>query len=86
MAGKTNFFVDFPKVNYRFGTNELPIKFQDLSVYIDLFDQVAEYSTFYENYQVQNNERPDHVSYNLYDTTDFSWTFFLLNEKLRQTG
>lgn len=86
MAGNTNFFLDFPKVKYRFGNNELPVTFQDLSVYIDLFDQVAEYSTFYENYQIQNNERPDHTSYTLYERPDYHWTFFLLNEKLRKTG
>lgn len=86
MAGETNFFLDFQKVNYRFGTNELPVTFQDLSVYIDLFDQVAEYSTFYENYQIQNNERPDTTSYTLYERPDYHWTFFLLNEKLRKSG
>jgi len=86
MAGTTNFFVNFPKRDYRFGNNESAVLFQDLSVYIDIFDQVRQYSTFYENYQIQNNERPDHVSYNLYKTTDHYWTFFLLNEHLRLNG
>ena len=86
MAGDTNFFVNFPPVSYRFGDKELPVQFQDLSVYIDIFDQVSEYSTFYENYQIQNHERPDHVSFNLYGTTNHYWTFFLLNDKLRLSG
>ena len=85
MAG-TNFFIDFPKVNYRFGSNELPVTFQDLSVYIDIFDQVAQYSSYYENYQIQNGERPDHVSYKLYERPDYHWTFYLLNEKLRKSS
>ena len=86
MAGDTNFFVNFPKRDYRFGTNEAAVQFQDLSVYIDLFDQVKEYSTYYESYQIQNNERPDHVSHNLYGTTDHYWTFWLLNDHLRLNG
>lgn len=86
MIGDTNLFSFFPKVNYRFGDNELPIRFEDLSVYIDIFDQVREYSSFYESYQIQNNERPDHTSQYLYGTTDHYWTFFLLNEKLRLSG
>jgi hypothetical protein len=85
-TGDTNFFVNFPKRDYSFGDNEAPVNFQDLSVYIDIFDQVRQYSTFYQSYQIQNNERPDQVSYNLYRTTDHYWTFFLLNEHLRLNG
>lgn len=86
MTGITNYFRDFQKVEYRFGSNELPVKFQDLSVYIDLFDQVSNFGSFYENYQVQNNERPDNASQTLYDRPDYHWTFFLLNPHLRQSG
>lgn len=86
MAGTTNFFTNFPKRDYRFGDNEYAVRFQDLSVYIDILDQVRQYSSFYESYQIQNNERPDHVSYNLYRTEEHYWTFFLLNEHLRLNG
>ena len=85
MAG-TNFFRDFRKVNYHFGDNELPVAFQDISIYVDIFDQVAQYSSFYQNYQIQNGERPDHVSYKLYNTPEYHWTFFFLNEKLRRSS
>ena len=86
MAGITNYFRDFQKVDYRFGSNELPVKFQDLSIYIDLFDQISDFGSFYENYQIQNNERPDNASQTLYRRPDYHWTFFLLNAHLRQTG
>jgi hypothetical protein len=86
MAGSSNYFVNFPKRDYRFGDNESAVSFQDLSVYIDIFDQVRQYTSFYESYQIQNNERPDHVSYNLYRTEEHYWTFFLLNEHLRLNG
>ena len=83
---QTKFFKNFPKVDYRFGDNELPVKQQDLSVYIDALDQVKEYGSFYMNYQIQNKQRPDHISQILYDTTDYHWTFFLMNDKLREQG
>lgn len=82
----TNFFKDFPKVDYRFGTNEPPTRWQDLSVYIDAFDQVQEYGAFYMDYQIQNPERPDQVSMKLYNTPDYYWTFFLMNDHLREQG
>lgn len=82
----TNFFQEFPKVDYRFGSNEQPVRWQDLSVYIDAFDQVQEYGSFYMDYQIQNPERPDQVSQKLYGTTDYYWTFFLMNNHLREQG
>lgn len=82
----TTFFKDFPKVDYRFGDNEQPVRWQDLSVYIDTFDQVQEYGTFYTDYQIQNPERPDQVSMKLYNTPDYYWTFFLMNDHLREQG
>ena len=82
----TNFFQDFPKVDYRFGDNEQPVRWQDLSVYIDAFDQVQEYGAFYMDYQIQNPERPDQVSMKLYNTPDYYWTFFLMNDHLREQG
>ena len=85
MSG-TKYFRNFPKTPYQFGDGELPISVQDLSVYIDAFDQVREFKSFYQTYQVQNNERPDHVSKKLYGTTDYYWTFFLMNPHLRISG
>lgn len=85
MSG-TKFFRNFPMVPYQFGDAELPINFQNLSIYIDAFDQVREFKSFYQTYQVQNNERPDHVAFKLYGTTDFYWTFFLMNPHLRISG
>lgn len=85
MSG-TKFFSNFPKVNYRFGDNELPVQFQDLSVYIDMFDQSKGRFDYYQSYYIQENQRPDQLSYELYGTTDYYWTLFLNNEKLRING
>lgn len=82
----SNFFQKFPKVSYRFGDKESPVEFQDLSVYIDAIDQVKEYASFYQNYQIKSGERPDHVSYILYDNANYGWTFWLMNDHLRERG
>ncbi len=82
----TSFFRDFPKTNYLFGDAELPVNFQNLSVYIDAFDQVREYKAYYQKYTIKNNERPDQLSFDLYGTVDYYWTFFLMNEHLRISG
>lgn len=80
------FFNNFPRIDYKFGDEILPSRFQNLSVYIDLIDQVTDDANFYEKYTIIDGERPDILSYKLYGTTDLYWTFFLLNEKLRRQG
>jgi len=85
MSG-TKFFKNFPETDYRFGDNERPVPFDNLSVYIDIFDQVREDYIYYESYYIKNNQRPDQLSYEIYGTTDYYWTFFLSNEHLRVHG
>ena len=81
-----SFFRNFPFVGYNFGDNLDPAAFQNLAVYTDVVDQYKDDLAFYELYYIQDNERPDNLSYRLYGTTEFYWTFFLLNDKLRQQG
>lgn len=82
----SNYFRDFPKVDYRFGDNELPVKFQHIGTYVDILDQVKQYNVFYETYSIQNGERPDALSYKLYGSSNYYWTFYLLNHNLRDHG
>jgi len=81
-----SFFRNFPLVNYNFGDETSTAVFQNLSVYIDIIDQISDEVSFYEEYYVQDGERPDTLSYRLYGTVDYYWTFFLLNEHLRVQG
>jgi hypothetical protein len=85
MSG-TSFFSLFPKVPYQFGDGSSFVNYQNLSVYIDAFDQVREYKTFYQKYFIKENQRPDQLSLEIYGTTDYYWTFFLMNEHLRTNG
>lgn len=82
----STFFQSFPLLDYKFGDEINTALFQNLSVYVDLIDQIAEDGSFYEKYTIQDGERPDTLSYKLYGTTDYYWTFFLLNDHIRQQG
>lgn len=82
----SNYFINFPIVKYRFGDAEDPSLFQHIGSYIDLIDQVVDVTTSYEDYYVAEHERPDVVSHKLYGNSNYGWTFFLLNEKLRVQG
>lgn len=82
----SNYFRNFPVVDYRFGNNELPVKFQHLGTYVDILDQVKQYSVYYETYTIENGERPDALSFKLYETPNYYWTFYLLNHNLRDHG
>lgn len=82
----TKYFRQFQKLYYRFGDNESPVIFQNLSQYVDLIDQIKTNISFFQDYTILSKERPDTTSFKLYDTPEYYWTFFLLNDKLRESG
>lgn len=80
------YFRDYPKTLYRFGDEKTTEQFQDLSSYIDIIDQVKDDASVYTKYYIMNNERPDQLSYKLYGSPDFHWTFFVMNDNIREQG
>ena len=80
------YFRNFPFIKYSFGDNEPEVYFQKLSAAIDLFDEIKQDVSFVTKKEVLDFERPDTFSYKLYNTTDYYWTFFLMNDKLRESG
>lgn len=82
----TKYFKKFDKIYYTFGDETSPAIIQDLSTYVDLIDQIKSNNAFYEDYTIVSGERPDTTSFKLYGTTDYYWTFFLLNDQLREQG
>ena len=82
----SNYFKKFPKVDYYFGDQTTSNKFQHIGVYIDVIDQVKEYGVYYETYNIRNGERPEQLSYSLYGDVNHYWTFYLLNDHLREKG
>lgn len=80
------FFTGFPEIVYKYGNEKDFNRTQNLSVYIDIIDRLKDNSSLYTFYDLYDGERPDQVSQMLYDTTDYYWTFFLLNDNLKTKG
>lgn len=89
-----DYFKFFPRTLYVYGneaedigTGDIQTQFvHDLSAYVEVIDQVRQNSSFHLKYYIQENERPDQVSYKLYGSTNYHWTFFMLNDTLREQG
>jgi hypothetical protein len=81
-----SYFRYFPRVDYLFGDEQRPDQFENISVYTEIIDSIKNNVAFYTDYYIQDGERPDQVSYNLYGTATAHWTFFLMNDKLRERG
>lgn len=82
----SNFFENFPLVNYTFGDEGIRSIFQNISAYTDIFQALIDDDTQYETYWVRDIDRPDTLSYELYDTPEFYWTFYLLNPDIIRKG
>lgn len=81
-----SFFRNFPIINYNFGDEISPSLFQNITAYVDLINQISDDNSFYEYYTIMDGERPDVLSYKLYNTVNYYWMFFLLNDKIRVQG
>lgn len=82
----TQYFRNFNPLFYKFGDAENAAVFQNLTQYVDLIDQIKNNLNFYEDYTILPGDRPDTTSFKLYGSTEYYWTFFLLNDKLRESG
>ena len=82
----SQFFRNFPLVGYNFGNEVNPALFQNISAYIKVIDDIADDIAFYTTVHIQDYDRPDSFSYKLYGTTEFYWTFYYLNDDIRESG
>ncbi len=82
----SDYFKEFPVVDYNFGNELSSTEFENISIYADVIDQVRNFTSAYVDYYILPDERPDQLSQKLYGSTDYYWTFFLMNDKLREQG
>lgn len=82
----TKYFRNFGVVAYEFGNNEPPVLFNNISQYVDIIDGLQDQITFSTKHTIISGDRPDTLSYKLYGTTDYYWTFFLMNDHIRESG
>jgi hypothetical protein len=80
-----SYFQRFPSSVYTFANGERAA-IQNISVYAEILDEIKTNSSFYKNYYIRNGDRSDNVSYELYDNPLLHWTFFMMNDHLREKG
>jgi hypothetical protein len=55
----------------------------DLYRYVDVNRDITNDLASYLTYSIKDGERPDQVSHKLYGSPDYHWTFFIINELLK---
>lgn len=80
------YFVGYPNTPYIFGNEDYSVNFPNLVAYADLIDNIKDNVILYQDYYIREGLRPDQVSYLLYGNPSYHWTFFLMNDKLRESG
>lgn len=87
------YFNTFPRVFYVFGDQEAQGTgqvstelYQNISAYSDVIDEIADNVAFFVKYDIQEGTRSDQVSYDIYGTPIYHWTFAMMNEHLRKQG
>lgn len=75
------FFKQFPTVDIEIeGDNQTVV---NIFRNVDLIDVLADDVTGYEYVDIIDGERPDHLSQRLYGTPNYYWTFFIVNDSLK---
>ena len=77
------FFSQFPKVNYNIGADQTETSLVDIYRHVDVNKTLIDDLTSYTYYNIKDGERPDALSFKLYGSPDYHWTFFIINESLK---
>jgi hypothetical protein len=77
-----SYFNKFPKIDYTLYGDNRTVKIPDFSLYAKALDRGIEGAAAYQWYDIQE-QRPDQVSYALYGSTEYYWTFFVINDHLK---
>ena len=81
----TKYFKNFRTVLYSFGDFEGINFFNDLTQTVIPLDFINN-ATTYNKYTILSGDRPDVLSYRLYGTVDYYWTFFFMNPHIKESG
>ena len=76
------FFKQFPKVEYDFRNSGTKQKMTDIYRSVRVLPNFLDQISGYKFYEIVNGERPDIVSQRLYGSSQYYWTFFVVNDFL----
>tara|TARA_R110000782_G_scaffold143626_4_gene236368 strand:+ start:2138 stop:2851 length:714 start_codon:yes stop_codon:yes gene_type:complete len=79
------YFKNFQNIDYTFGNEITTTTMPNLLIYVDVIDEIKDQVAFYQTYHI-NDERPDQLSFKLYDNPAHYFTFYLLNDSIRRQG
>lgn len=82
----SDFFKKFPLVLYNFGDETQPVAFQNLAKYSTAIDQISDQISSYIEYEIRDFDRPDSLSHQIYGSSEYDWTFAMMNPKIREQG
>ena len=77
-----SFFRQFPKIGYDFQLNGIKQNVVDIFRHVKPIEEFVDNYTEYTFYNVVNGQRPDILSEILYGTSQYYWTFFVINDFL----
>lgn len=76
------YFKNFQKVDYDIRGTGFTQSLTNLTHFSKIGTKFLDDVSFYSYYTISEGERPDTTSYKLYGTTDYYWTFFIINNSL----
>lgn len=79
------YFRYFPKVAYDLDDNKTTRDIVDVFRMGRVVSTITDDISFYRNYTIQEGERPDHASMTIYGSQEYYWTFFIINEHLKNS-
>jgi hypothetical protein len=79
-----SFFRNFPTQTYDFYGNGVNRNIVDLFRFVRPVEEFIDELSIYSYYQIEDGDRADVVSQKLYNTPEYYWTFFVINEHLRE--
>ena len=78
------YFSKFPNIDYAFKINKagraVGCEIKDYFHLMKVRDDLYKYDTLYDNYYIKNAQRPDEISYELYDDEQFYWIILQIND------
>lgn len=80
-----SYFKHFSSSLYEFANGEEAV-IQNISQYVEIIDEIKTNAAFYQDYYIRSGDRSDNVSFTLYQNPRLHWTFYLMNNHLREQG
>ena len=79
-----SFFRKFPQTEYDLLNDSNLRTITDIFRNVDVNEEQLDGFLSYKFERIEDGERPDQMSFRLYDSSDFYWTFFICNDFLKE--